>query len=118
MSTIVRLIASIVSAAAAKMGVTADLAALITTDLAAPITTELVAPILALVQALIRLHGRRASWNAVQWYSHWECLICDGNVGACDITSSMNDRSWARASSIFGGKSRSCSVSGNLTKCC
>src|SRR5215469_7247866 len=59
-----------------------------------------------------RLDSRRASWKLVQWYSHCECLICDGNGGACDMTSSTNERSLARASSTVGGKSRSCSVRG------
>src|SRR5262245_325002 len=64
-----------------------------------------------------RLASRRASWKLAQLYSHCECLMCDGNGGACDMTSSTNERSFARASSTVGGKSRSCSVSGNLRKC-
>ena len=66
----------------------------------------------------IRLDSRRASWKPCKWYSHCECLICDGNGGTFDMTSSTNDRSLTRASSTVGGKSRSWSVSGKLRKCC
>src|SRR5262249_14759778 len=65
----------------------------------------------------IRLDSRRASWKPCKWYSHCECLTCDGNGGACDMTSSTNDRSSTRASSTAGGKSQSCSVNGKLRKC-
>src|SRR5262245_45493740 len=83
---------------------------------AAPVAAVAACCSLVLPHDRIRLDSRRASWKSAQWYSHCECLICDGNGGAFDITSSTNDRSLTRASSTVGGKSRSCSASGNLRK--